>query len=146
MRRRRWRSVLKLLLPSEIEFSNRPYINIAIKMSSEQKIKFLFRLTKQETVEMTKMEVVEMMRRFHSREDGIETLTPEQHRIYSDAADQLLHRKDSTIKLRDDKKPTYFETFHFETVVDWRGTNVWLDELETFFTGRLAKKTRRNSR
>ena len=108
-------------------------------MSSEQKIKFVFRLMRQETVVLTKIEVLEMMRQYHEREEGTETLTPEQFKLYSDAADQLLNRKESTIKLRDDKKPTYFETFRFES-------DVWLDELETFFTDRLAKKTRRNSR
>ncbi len=116
---------------TKVESAGRPYIGIVKRMSSE-KVKFSFRQMKEEVIELTLTEFLQMM----TGADGEDTLTAEQHKNYSELFVKLLKRKDSTLRLRDDKKPWWVDTYSYED------DNHWFDDVIEYVLKEVEKPKR----
>lgn len=97
-------------------------------MSSE-KVKFSFIQIKEDVVELTLTEFLELMKGY----EGEESLTAEQYKNYTALFVKLLKRKDSKVKLREDKTPSYTDEYTFED------DNNWIDDVAEWAQSQASK-------
>ena len=99
-------------------------------MSSEQKIKFIFRQTMEDIVELTPTEITELMT--NRNEDDLDK---DQTKQLVKTISQLMSRQNQTIVLRQANQ--YKNTEYYNATDD----NLWLDDVADFLSDKINKTT-----
>lgn len=105
-------------------------------MSSEQKIKFIFRQIEETTIELTPSQVNQILADYVGEQTDGEEITPEQRKSFNKSIYQLLNRQDQTIVLRQASESTYKLDFDFS---DYDNSVSWFDDIAEWFMSKTTK-------
>lgn len=107
-------------------------------MSSEQKIKFVFRQIQEDIVEVTPSELQTILSDYAQENLDDEKLSKDQQTNINKKIYQLLSRKDQTIVLRKETESTYrqnFDMYHY-----LHDSCSWFEDITEFFMGQADKQ------
>lgn len=107
-------------------------------MSSEQKIKFVFRQIQEDIVELTPSELQTILSDYAEENLDDEKLSKNQQTNINKKILQLLSRKDQTIVLRKETESTYRQSFDMSDYI--HDSCSWFDDITEYFMVYANKK------